>query len=87
MSSDFGTRIDRLSKQNPRRRQMPDNGYAICYPGCNVHSYYSNTNKSGAVRAAQKLAAQQKRVVDLVRITNRGEDRYIIDQFEPPPHR
>ena len=43
--------------------------------------------RGGAVRAARKLAANQMRVVDLVRIADRGEVRCVIKQFEPTPRR
>ena len=62
--------------------KIPDAGYAIAKSTEGRYlAFYSE--KPAAVEAAQATAEGLRSRIDLVKIQNRGVDRFIIAEFEP----
>jgi len=70
------------NKHEIKGGRVPDQGYAISDVQLGTYdSYYAS--RPIARRAAQLLATSRGRRIELIQIQNRGEDRFIINEFEP----
>ncbi len=76
-----GARLDSMPKEAPVSAKIPDWGSCI---GTAHHGYKACFAARGsALRAARRLAERKRTRVDVVRVSNRGEDRNIIREIEP----
>lgn len=71
-----------MKRRQDGHSKMPDTGYAVARSRDGKYLKYFIL-KSSAERAAKKLADSSHERVDLVRIQNRGDDRFIVGEFEP----
>ena len=62
--------------------RMPDRGFALSDRHLGTYETYF-LDKAHATRGAQLLANSRKRSIELVQIQNRGNDRFIVGEFEP----
>jgi hypothetical protein len=65
---------------------IPDRGYMVAQHGGGTY-LSSFGSKEEAVRFARGLAKQTREAYDIVKVQNRGEDRFIVDEIEPPGRR
>jgi len=59
--------------------RIPDSGYCLA---TSVYEFCT-PSRTLATRRARKLAQKRGVRIDLVRITNRGEDRHVVGEFFP----
>ena len=62
---------------------IPDRGYMVARHGGGTY-LSSFGSKDEAIRFARGLAKQTRETYDLVKVQNRGEDRFIVDEIAPP---
>lgn len=62
---------------------IPDRGYMVAQHGGGTY-LSSFGSKDEAVRFARGLAKQTREAYDIVKVQNRGEDRFIVDEVAPP---
>lgn len=71
--------------------KIPDSGYMIALHGGNyVQAFRTGRGALGdsdalkkATRAAEELAEKERMSVDIVRVSARGQDRYVVDEILP----
>jgi len=61
---------------------IPDRGYMVALHGSGNY-LTSFGSKEEAQRFARRLAAQTRDTYDIVKVQNRGEDRFIVDEIAP----
>lgn len=64
----------------PRDNPCPSSGWAV---GTNRGYVSYHGTRAAATKAAQEWANRTRNRADVVRIQNRGEDRFIVEQIEP----
>lgn len=66
--------------------KVPNEGYCIASRGVGLHydaCFSGRKARQRAFVAARKIADGQGRAVEIIRVENRGTDRYIVDEVVP----
>jgi len=65
------------------KTQIPDRGYCIAASHSGYEECFPAGKKGQALRAARRLANRLRKPVDIVKVSNHGNDRHIVGEVLP----